>query len=147
MVAPLLGAWLASLSYGWLFALTTAVNLVALVGAGATLGRRVVDCDDHKTFVPTSLYAQDSLLRRATCNKTLRPSAQSAQETRAIFASSLSLEPLRRAIQEEMSVERCDKSRWLKATPSWPKHRGTWLISAGSAASETSMSRRLLTVV
>ena len=31
MVAPLLGAWLASLSYGWLFALTTAVNLAALV--------------------------------------------------------------------------------------------------------------------
>jgi len=31
MVAPLLGAWLASLSYGWLFALATAVNLVALV--------------------------------------------------------------------------------------------------------------------
>ena len=31
MVAPLLGAWLAGLSYGWLFALATAVNLVALV--------------------------------------------------------------------------------------------------------------------
>ena len=31
MVAPLLGAWLASVSYGWLFALATAVNLVALV--------------------------------------------------------------------------------------------------------------------
>lgn len=53
---------------------------------------------------------------------------------------------------EEMPVETCDKSRWLKATPSWPKHHGTWLmalglISAGSTGSETSMSRRPLTVV
>ena len=69
-----------------------------------------------------------------------------------MFASSLSLEPLRRAIQEEMPEERCDKSRWLKATPSWPKHHGTWLmalglISAGSTGSETSMSRRPLTDV
>ena len=30
MAAPLLGAWLADLGYGWLFALSTAVNLVAL---------------------------------------------------------------------------------------------------------------------
>jgi MFS family permease len=30
MAAPLLGAWLAGLSYSWLFALSTAVNLVAL---------------------------------------------------------------------------------------------------------------------
>ena len=31
MVVPLLGAWLAGLSYSWLFALSTAANLVALV--------------------------------------------------------------------------------------------------------------------
>jgi hypothetical protein len=31
VVAPLLGAWLASISYDWLFALSAGVNLLALV--------------------------------------------------------------------------------------------------------------------
>jgi predicted MFS family arabinose efflux permease len=31
VVAPLLGAWLASVSYNWLFALSVGINLLALV--------------------------------------------------------------------------------------------------------------------
>jgi MFS family permease len=31
IVAPLLGAWLATRSYGWLFGVSTAVNVAALV--------------------------------------------------------------------------------------------------------------------